>query len=335
MSGYTDTIRQWATDTRRAGTLPDADGTGEVGLDSAEFGKRLAVRFALKVDRDRVTDLRYQVFGCGFSMAACAVAAELALGCQLDVVRTIDAQQLRNALEGFPSERSYCADLAADALQAAVTSARKGHRPEQVSLRQEPDHGPLMTSADPVYNTLVTSPRPAGVTPQDRHLFACLLAVAAREPCPTSATLGLGPSELTSILNALFPAIDPVLLERHKAASGELPPVRSDEVLQVLLAHVPSDTNSVNRTISTWLARIIAARAAHPGHLWIAMGLFERPQLSAAIRRHLPSLAAANNRNMRWKRYLYKQVCDRNGGRMCKSPDCGTCSDYVLCFADD
>ena len=27
MTGYTNTIRQWATDTRRTGTLPEADGT--------------------------------------------------------------------------------------------------------------------------------------------------------------------------------------------------------------------------------------------------------------------------------------------------------------------
>jgi nitrogen fixation protein NifQ len=63
------------------------------------------------------------------------------------------------------------------------------------------------------------------------------------------------------------------------------------------------------------------------------MGLFERPQLTAAIRRYLPSLAVANHQNMRWKRYLYKQVCERNGGVMCKAPNCGVCSDYALCFA--
>ena len=62
------------------------------------------------------------------------------------------------------------------------------------------------------------------------------------------------------------------------------------------------------RTSSLLLARMIAARTARPGHLWVAMGLFERPQLSASIRRLLPSLAAANSQNMRWKRYLFKQV---------------------------
>jgi nitrogen fixation protein NifQ len=84
-----------------------------------------------------------------------------------------------------------------------------------------------------------------------------------------------------------------------------------------------------------WLAHILAARAALPGHLWIAMGLFERPQLTAAIRRYLPSLAVANHQNMRWKRYLYKQVCERNGVVICKAPNCGVCSDYALCFAVD
>ena len=49
MTGYTDTIRRYAIDARRVGTLEHADGTGEVGLGADEAGKRLAVRFALRV----------------------------------------------------------------------------------------------------------------------------------------------------------------------------------------------------------------------------------------------------------------------------------------------
>jgi nitrogen fixation protein NifQ len=45
-------------------------------------------------------------------------------------------------------------------------------------------------------------------------------------------------------------------------------------------------------------------------------------------------LAAANSQNMRWKRYLFKQVCELGGGMMCKSPNCGECSDYSICFPD-
>jgi len=85
MTGYTEKIRQWAMDNRHTGPLPEADGTGEVGLDSAEVGTRLAVRFALKTRLDRVTEIRFQVFGCGFTIAACAAAADMSMGDPIQV----------------------------------------------------------------------------------------------------------------------------------------------------------------------------------------------------------------------------------------------------------
>ncbi len=335
MNGYSDTIRQWATDTRRAGSLADADGTGEVGLDSKELGSRLAVRFTLKVEGGRVSDVRYQVFGCGYSMAACAVAAELTVGRTLDDMQSIDAKRLDVALQGLPAERDYCAQLAAQALQAAVKSARNGNSPVQASLPQASEHGPRVTAKDSIYAELIGTVKPDHVTEEDRHLFACLIAVAAKEPYDTAAALGLDDGNLSYLMMAYFPGLDRAFLTQYAQSNEELPPEPSHEVLAILLSHVPVESGNKNHHKSVRLAHILATRAAHPGHLWVAMGLFERPELSAAIRRHLPSLAEANHQNMRWKRYLYKQVCELNGGVMCKSPNCGKCSDYALCFADD
>lgn len=332
MSGYTETIRGWATDTRRAGLLPDADGTGEVGLDAQTPGARLAVRFTLKVEADRVSDIRYQVFGCGFSMAACAVAADQSVGKPLAAVAAIDAEKLAAVLVGLPAERSYCAELAVEGLQAAVRSARRDRQPVRASLPREPDHGARVTAADPVYAALLATLHPEQVSREDRHLFACLLAVAAREPYGTAAALGLDDDDLHTILDRYFPDAEPALSGQSR---GQAPPQPSQAVLALLLTHLPDKTGLRNHRDAMWLARILATRAAHPGHLWVAMGLFERAELSAAIRRHLPSLAAANHQNMRWKRYLYKQVCERNGGTLCKAPSCGACSDYALCFAED
>jgi nitrogen fixation protein NifQ len=133
------------------------------------------------------------------------------------------------------------------------------------------------------------------------------------------------------VLNRYFPAARRDLLNRAaEAGTAGAPPEPNPDVLALLLDHAAGG----NRPESTWLARIIAARSALPGHLWIAMGLFERPELSGAIHRHLPSLAAANTGNMRWKRFLFKQVCDLGGGVMCKAPNCRACSDYALCFAE-
>lgn len=335
MSQYSEIIRQWATDTRRAGCIAGADGTGEVGLDSGQAGRRVAVRFTLKVELDRVADARYEVFGCGFSMAACAVAADLAVGCSLDTIQDVDAIRLGMVLDGLPSDRSYCADLAVEALQAAASSARNNRDVVASTLSQEPHHGPRVMLDDPIYSQLMKSPRREAVSFEDRHLFACLIAVAAQESEDLAVPLGLQQSDLDSILLLFFPGQSFDLLECYSSSAYHQPVECNPDVLSILLSHVPADSGFHQVFVSLWLARILATRAALPGHLWVAMGLTERPQLTAAIRRHLPSLADANHQNMRWKRYLYKQVCDLNGGVMCKAPNCGICSDYGLCFVAD
>jgi nitrogen fixation protein NifQ len=335
MTGYTEKIRQWAMDNRYTGALIDADGIGEVGLGSSEAGTRLAVRFTLKTQLNRVTDIRFQVFGCGFTIAACAATADMSVGYTLEDINRINARQIDEALDGLPVERSYCAELAVEALHAAVKSARNGRHPVQTSLPGETDHGARVTSEDPVYAALINNPQPGYASCEDRHLFACLLAIAAREPHDTAQALGLDDNDMSAILDRFFPSVDRDILDRHTTPGEDPPPEINKDVLGILFSHIPDEGDSRELFVATLLCKILAARVAHPGHLWVAMGLFERPQLTAAIRRHLPTLAEANSQKMRWKRYLFKQVCDLNGGVMCKAPNCGVCSDYALCFAVD
>ena len=331
MEGYSEAIRRWATDTRHAGLLEPADGTGEVGLGAEEAGRKLAVRFTLQVELDHITDARFQVFGCGFTIAACAAAADLAIGYSLEQVSRVDAQRIDTLLEGLPAERDYCAKLAAQALQAAITSVRNNRQPVQSGLSDDADHGPRVQADDPLYAALVDTPSPTGIRDEDRHLFACLLTVAAREPYPTAAALGLSDRELGRLLLTLYPAFDPSRLNHYAPETQHDPPEINRDVVQLLSGYHPHPCSDM----ANWLTAALAARAAQTGHLWVAMGLFERPELSNAIRRHLPALAKANHQNMRWKRFFFKTVCDLNGGNLCKSPNCGVCSDYALCFAPE
>ncbi|MDO3380092.1 nitrogen fixation protein NifQ [Geoalkalibacter halelectricus] len=334
MSEYTETIRRWAADTRRAGTLAEAQGVGEVGLGGDEAGSRLAARFFLRIHDDHIADLRYQVFGCGFSMAACAAAAELALLRSTTQARDLGTDDIETLLGGLPPERGYCAELAVAALHAALDAARehvgrveKTLKPEdhQEEPRVDPDH--------PLYRSLMNRPCPPGIDARDRHLFACLLCVAVAETRQPAAALGLPDGAIADLLQTLFACKDLDWLADHAPLASQPVPRMAEELLPFLLAQVPTEGDAVQRRLAGYLARIIAARAAYPGHLWVAMGLFERPQLTAAITRLLPSLAAANHQGMRWKRFLYKQLCEQQGGRLCKAPACGLCSDYALCFA--
>lgn len=334
MKGFTDTIRRYAKDDRYCGELSDADGTGEIGLGADEAGRQIAVRFALRVRDGQIAILRYQVFGCGYSMAACAAAAELASDLTLNRARKVDAQAVDRQLGGLPEDRGYCADLAARALQAAIDSIHhKNQTVQEVYTPVAEDHGPRVNKADPLYRSLLDSPVPEGTSIEDRHLFACLLTVAGREPHDTATALGLEKNEFAALQQHFFPAWDPASgLSWITPTTEPFPEINTDVRALLLSYALPDDASS---PVSYWLAKILAARAALPGHLWIAMGLFERPQLSAAIRCHLPSVFAANNKNMRWKRFFFKQICDLNGGTLCKTPNCGECSDYALCFAEN
>ncbi len=336
MTGYSETILKYASDDSRAGTLLQPDGIGEVGLGAEEVGQKLAVRFALQIEQDLIKQVRYQVFGCGFTMAACAAAAELAEGEQLVKVARFDGKTLNQSLGGLPDERSYCADLAIEALQAAVSSIQqKGARVATSIDPRTTEPGALLTADHPVYRALIDSAPAKAISAEDRHLFACLLSIADLESVPLHQALNLSEVMLDTLLLEVFPAVAREQLFANPSLKTATAPEINPEVQNLLLGLVRQDRFGWPQFASLILARMIAARAAHPGHLWVAMGLFERPELSAAIGRHLPSLLAANNKKMRWKRYLFKQVCEMNGGLMCKSPVCGNCSDYALCFAPE
>jgi len=337
--GYTENILKYVNDSTHVGYIDQPDGIGETGLEGTDAGNRLAVRFTLKVYQERVQKIRFQVFGCGFTIAACAAAAELCEGRSLDDVAAFGSQDIHKQLAfALPAERSYCADLASEALHAAVDSARNAAAPvvSQV-IAESCDDDARVSEKDPLYRALLAGCVPAmsQAEIEDRHMFACLLTVASQDSWPVHKALGLSREEVSRILVSFFPGFDPALLD---AGIGrrfpELPEVNSD-VRELILSYIADNASMQEKQAGDLLARILAARAAIPGHLWVSMGFFKRPQLTAAIRRYLPLMAKANNKNMRWKRFFFKQVCDRNGGNMCKTPNCGDCSDYAVCFVTE
>ena len=329
MHGYSETIRQYAGDYSHAGELADPDGIGEVGLGAEDAGRKLAVRFMLKLAGERVKAIRYQVFGCGYTMAACAAAAELGEGLLPAELEAWSTSVIEQHLGGLPTERKYCAEIAVKALRAAAGSV---HQREPVAAVHDPDaqHGPRVAANNPTYRSLVASENLNSATAKDRHLFACLLTVASSEAVATHAALGLSKPELGNLVRYFFPLSG--WQARELSDQDIQPPEVTLEVRDLLRQHI---AGSPDPQLASWLADILAARAAHSGHLWVAMGLFQRPELSAAIGRILPSLLSANDKQMRWKRYLFKQVCDQNGGTLCKSPSCSDCSEYLLCFASE
>jgi nitrogen fixation protein NifQ len=83
------------------------------------------------------------------------------------------------------------------------------------------------------------------------------------------------------------------------------------------------------------LIKNMAQAAMQPNHLWEDLGLASRDELQALMQRHFPRLKALNHANMRWKKFFYRLLCEREQVLICKSPHCETCEDQALCFGPE
>lgn len=83
------------------------------------------------------------------------------------------------------------------------------------------------------------------------------------------------------------------------------------------------------------LIGIIVAACLGSDHLWQDMGLWSRAELSALLKHNFPLLAEANNKDMKWKKFLYKQLCEEEGLYVCRAPSCEVCQDYQQCFGSE
>jgi len=101
---------------RNPGDLPDADAMAEI--ENPACGDVL--RLTLKIKSGRVAEIRFKAKGCVPSMACASALTELVTGHTLDETRALKRDRLIAAVGGLPQASTHAAQLALDALQAAL-----------------------------------------------------------------------------------------------------------------------------------------------------------------------------------------------------------------------
>jgi nitrogen fixation protein NifQ len=81
-----------------------------------------------------------------------------------------------------------------------------------------------------------------------------------------------------------------------------------------------------------WLAAIVAAGCLGGDHLWRDLGLATRADLGQLLRHNFPGIALRNDRDMKWKKFFYRQLCETQGHFVCRSPSCEQCAAFSDCF---
>lgn len=120
---YSQQVLERWRNPRNWGAIEKPDGfsriTGPCG-DTMQIG--------LKVESDRITEVRYTTDGCATSIASGSIATELAHSKTLEEAQDICQSTILDALGGLPAESEHCALLASNVLRAAIEDYRKSNK---------------------------------------------------------------------------------------------------------------------------------------------------------------------------------------------------------------
>ena len=163
--------------------------------------------------------------------------------------------------------------------------------------------------------------------PNDQ-IFAQMIASQIEGIGSLPPGLGLEVKDFATLLAQHFPGFELVI--RNAARHTDPRALERDDVLALLLEH-----RAYQNMSEQWMAEIVTTACMGGDHLWQDLGLHSREYLSRLMTENFPSLAAKNVHDMKWKKFLYKQLCEKEGINTCRSPSCEYCVDYLSCFGPE
>ena len=142
--------------------------------------------------------------------------------------------------------------------------------------------------------------------------------------------LGLDDQSFAGLLTRHFPgySLDTPSYSGIQADFSRM--LEKQDLEQLLRRFARSNTED-----SEWLITLIVTACLGSDHLWQDLGVFSRNDLSALLRHNFPALSALNHKDMKWKKFLYKLLCEEEGFYVCRAPSCEVCKDYALCFGPE
>ena len=88
--------------------------------------------FYIKVEDDKITDVKFKTFGCVAAIAVSSKVSEMTMGKTIEEAKNITKKAAAEALDGLPKEKMHCSNLGAEALTEAIKDyeRKKSGKPE-------------------------------------------------------------------------------------------------------------------------------------------------------------------------------------------------------------
>ena len=122
---YSEIVMEHFRNPRNVGQIENADARSVEG--SPACGDMVAVYLKVNPDSQRITDIKFESYGCASNIATGSIITELAKGKTLEEAKTISWKEASEALGGLPPIKTHCSVLAVDGLRAAIENYEERH----------------------------------------------------------------------------------------------------------------------------------------------------------------------------------------------------------------
>lgn len=104
---------------KNVGEMKNPDAVGTVGNPSC--GDVMKVYIKVDKNKNTIKDIKFQTMGCAAAIATSSMITELAKNKTLEQAKKISNQDVAKELGGLPPIKMHCSNLAASALNQAIT----------------------------------------------------------------------------------------------------------------------------------------------------------------------------------------------------------------------
>ena len=132
---YSEKVMDHFMNPRNVGEIADADGIGEVG--NPVCGD--IMKIYIKVEDNRIQDVKFNTFGCGSAIASSSMATEMIKGKSLEEAWDLSNKAVAEALDGLPPIKMHCSVLAEEAVHKAINNYRCSVGLEPWDYKEHPD----------------------------------------------------------------------------------------------------------------------------------------------------------------------------------------------------
>lgn len=122
---YNDIVLEHFRNPRNVGSIDHPDGKATEG--SPACGDMVSVYLKVDAETKKITDIKFESYGCASNIATGSIITELAKGKTLEEAKKITWKEASEALGGLPAIKAHCSVLAVEGLRAAIQNYEEKH----------------------------------------------------------------------------------------------------------------------------------------------------------------------------------------------------------------